>query len=117
MIGETIAKKWVDCFNRADLEGLLSLYTEDATHYSPKLKQRLPDSKGLISSKPQLRAWWADAFLRLPDLHYRLLSITPCVERVFIEYVRENPNEPDMLVAEVFELKNGLIYASRVYHG
>ena len=34
-----------------------------------------------------------------------------------MEYIRRVDNEPDMLVAEVLEIKNGLIVASRVYHG
>jgi hypothetical protein len=34
-----------------------------------------------------------------------------------MEYVRSIHNEPDMLVAEVLEIKDGLIIASRVYHG
>ena len=38
-------------------------------------------------------------------------------ERVFMEYIRHVENEPDMLVAEVLEINNGLIVASRVYHG
>ncbi len=117
MSAESVAHRWMACFNQADLEGLLSLYAEDATHYSPKLKVRQPETNGLIFGKQALRLWWADAFLRLPKLHYRLTSVTPCQERVFIEYVRENPGDPDMLVAEVFELNHGLIQASRVYHG
>jgi hypothetical protein len=34
-----------------------------------------------------------------------------------MEYIRTVANEPDMLVAEVLEIKDGLISASRVYHG
>jgi hypothetical protein len=34
-----------------------------------------------------------------------------------MEYVRNVDNENAMLVAEVLEIKEGLIVASRVYHG
>jgi hypothetical protein len=34
-----------------------------------------------------------------------------------MEYIRKVPNEDDMLVAEVLEIENGKIIASRVYHG
>lgn len=34
-----------------------------------------------------------------------------------MEYTRKVEKEPDMLVAEVLEIKDGLIIASRVYHG
>ena len=38
-------------------------------------------------------------------------------DRVFMEYVRNVAGEEDMLVAEVLEVKDGKIIASRVYHG
>ncbi|MBA3663387.1 MAG: nuclear transport factor 2 family protein [Bacteroidetes bacterium] len=69
-----IALDWLKAFNTKDLEGLLHLYDNNAEHYSPKLKVRLPETKGLIKGKDALRSWWKDAFDRLPTLHYRLVS-------------------------------------------
>ena len=34
-----------------------------------------------------------------------------------MEYVRKVADEKDMLVAEILEIENGYIIASRVYHG
>jgi hypothetical protein len=113
----SIAQKWFDAFNAHDLEKLLSLYDDNAHHYSPKLKIRQPETNGMVSGKPALRAWWQDAFDRLPTLNYRYTTLTANDERVFMEYIRHVEHEPDMLVAEVLEIKNGLIIASRVYHG
>ncbi|MCW3121242.1 MAG: hypothetical protein JWQ38_734 [Flavipsychrobacter sp.] len=113
----TIATKWFAAFNEHDLEQLLSLYSDDAQHYSPKLKIRQPETNGLVTSKPALRAWWRDSFDRLPTLQYEPTSFTANNDRVFMEYIRHVANEPDMLVGEVLEIKEGLIIASRVYHG
>lgn len=113
----SIAQKWFDAFNEHDLEKLLSLYDDNAQHYSPKLKIRQPETNGMVSGKPALRAWWQDAFDRLPTLNYRYTTLTANDERVFMEYIRHVEHEPDMLVAEVLEIKNDLIIASRVYHG
>jgi len=112
-----IATQWFDAFNEHDLEKLLALYHEDARHYSPKLKMRQPETNGMVSGKAALRAWWRDAFDRLPSLQYTPTTLTENDERVFMEYIRRVDDEPDMLVAEVLEIKNGLIVASRVYHG
>lgn len=112
-----IATKWFAAFNAYDLEALLSLYHDNAQHYSPKLKLRMPDTKGLVTGKTALRAWWQDAFDRLPSLTYSVTSLTADDTRVFMEYVRRVDNEADILVAEVLEVTNGLITASRVYHG
>jgi predicted SnoaL-like aldol condensation-catalyzing enzyme len=113
----SIAHAWFEAFNAHNLEKLLSLYDDDAQHYSPKLKIRHPETNGLVSGKNALRTWWQDAFDRLPTLNYQVTSLTANSDRVFMEYNRTVTNEDDMLVAEVLEIKEGLIVASRVYHG
>jgi hypothetical protein len=112
-----IAKDWLKAFNDHNLEALLALYDDNAEHFSPKLKIRKPETKGLIKGKTALRAWWQDAFDRLPTLSYRETTITANNNRVFMEYIRTVSGEENMNVAEVLEIKNGLIVASRVYHG
>ena len=112
-----IATKWFEAFNDHNLENLLSLYHNDAEHYSPKLKIRQPETNGLVSGKAALRAWWQDAFDRLPTLNYIPTTLTANEDRVFMEYIRKVDDEPYILVAEVLEIEHGSIVASRVYHG
>jgi limonene-1,2-epoxide hydrolase len=113
----SIAHAWFEAFNSHNLEKLLSLYDDEAEHFSPKLKIRHPETNGLVTGKNALRTWWQDAFDRIPTLHYKVTSLTANSDRVFMEYIRTVENEEDMLVAEVLEIKEGNIVASRVYHG
>ena len=112
-----ISTKWFEAFNEHNLENLLSLYDDNAQHYSPKLKIRMPQTNGLVKGKEALHDWWQDAFNRLPTLQYHSTSITTNENRVFMEYIRSVENEENMLVAEVLDIKDGLIVSSRVYHG
>ena len=112
----TIATKWFEAFNEKNLEALLSLYKEDAKHYSPKLKVRHPETKGLIRGKSALRSWWKDAFDRLPTLHYKVVRLTPFEDRVFMEYWRQVQGEEDLYVGEMLEIDKGLIHYSSVFH-
>ena len=112
-----IAVKWFEAFNEHDLEKLLSLYDDNAQHYSPKLKIRKPETQGLIKGKVALREWWQDAFDRLPSLQYEVIKLTADEEQVFMEYIRHVEGEEDLSVGEVLQIKNGLIVFSRVYHG
>lgn len=114
---ESIAFRWFDAFNAHQLENLLALYDDNAEHFSPKLKIRKPETNGLVTGKQALRDWWQDAFDRLPSLHYKVTSLTANENRVFMEYIRQVENEANMLVAEVLEVRDGKIIASRVYHG
>jgi limonene-1,2-epoxide hydrolase len=114
---QSIAFKWFEAFNAHNLEQLLSLYDENAEHFSPKLKIRKPETNGLIKGKNELRIWWQDAFERLTTLQYKVTSLTANSDRVFMEYIRQVENEENILVAEVLEIKEGKIVFSRVYHG
>lgn len=114
---QSIAFRWFEAFNTKQLEKLLVLYDDEAQHFSPKLKIRQPETNGLVVGKEALRAWWQDAFDRLPSLHYKVTSLTANTDRVFMEYIRKVDGEEDMLVAEVLEVREGKIISSRVYHG
>lgn len=112
-----IATKWFEAFNNHHLENLLSLYHDQAEHYSPKLKDRKPETKGLIKGKPELHLWWQDAFNRLPTLQYEVIKLTADDEQVFMEYIRHVNGEEDLRVGEVLLIRDGFIVFSRVYHG
>ncbi|MSP62166.1 MAG: NUDIX domain-containing protein [Myxococcales bacterium] len=112
-----IARRWLATFNARDLDGLLALYASSAVHESPKLRLAQPSTGGLIRGHQALRAWWADSFARLPGLRYRERALTADGERVWMEYLRELPGEPPLAVAELLEVRGGIIHASRVFHG
>lgn len=114
---QSIAFKWFEAFNNHNLEQLLSLYDDEAEHYSPKLKVRKPETSGLVKGKSALNEWWKDAFERLPSLQYQPTSFTSNNERIFMEYIRIVNGEENMAVAEVLEIRDGKIIFSRVYHG
>lgn len=112
-----VAKLWLHAFNTHNLEALLELYDEDASHFSPKLKIRHPETNGLIIGKPAMREWWQDAFDRLPELHYKEERLTANSNCVFMEYTRKVNGESDSSIAEILVIKEGRITSSRVYHG
>jgi ketosteroid isomerase-like protein len=115
-----LARQWLACFERADLDGLLALYADGAVHTSPKIRVLHPATGGRLVGKPALRAWWQGAFARLPGLRYEEQALTPAADgtRVFMEYLRHAPGEPDLPVAEALDVgTDGLIVASRVFHG
>ena len=112
-----LARRWLACFTTHDLDTLVGLYADDARHTSPKLRTLRPQTGGFLIGREALREWWADAFNRLPGLRYEEISLTANDRRVFMEYRRVNPGDAEMLVAEVLEVRDGRIVASRVYHG
>ncbi|MBL8951148.1 MAG: nuclear transport factor 2 family protein [Myxococcaceae bacterium] len=113
-----LARAWLQAFNQKNLDALLALYADDCRHTSPKIRALHPETGGQLRGKAALRAWWEDAFKRLPGLTYEETAVTAGERSVVLEYVRHVPNEAPMYVAEVFETDAaGKIAASRVYHG
>ncbi|MGA9520660.1 MAG: nuclear transport factor 2 family protein [Myxococcaceae bacterium] len=116
-VNEAIAHAWLEAFNRYDVDALVALYADDATHTSPKIRALHPDTGGKLVGRAALSSWWRESNARLPGLRYELTALTANEDRVFVEYIRHAPNQPDMPVAEVFDVRDGRIVASRVYHG
>ncbi|HYV45162.1 MAG TPA: nuclear transport factor 2 family protein [Myxococcaceae bacterium] len=112
-----IAERWLQAFNAHDVDALVALYAEDATHTSPKIRALHPETGGKLLGRAALAEWWRDSNARLPGLRYELTAITASADRVFIEYVRHAPDQAPSPVAEVFDVRGGEIAASRVYHG
>jgi hypothetical protein len=112
-----IAGRWLEAFNKKNIDALLALYHPNASHYSPKLKIKKPATAGLIKGKEALGLWWKEAFDRIPSLKYGVNNLVASDEAVFMEYTRSADGEEDLMVGELLEIKNGLIIFSRVYHG
>jgi ketosteroid isomerase-like protein len=113
-----LAREWLHAFNTYDVDALVALYADDCTHTSPKIRALHPDTGGKLVGKAALARWWKDANARLPGLRYEETHLTADGDRVFVEYLRHAPGgEPPMPVAEVFDVRDGKIVASRVYHG
>jgi hypothetical protein len=115
-LNHKIALEWFEAFNQHDLEKLLKLYHDNARYFSPKLKIHKPETTGFIQGKEELRAWWKNAFKRLPNLVYEPTNFIADKSQIFMEYIRKVDGEEQMMVEEVLEIVNGLILSSRVYH-
>ena len=112
-----LGRTWLAAFNAHDVDGLVALYAHDATHTSPKIRTLHPQTGGKLVGQAALKEWWADALRRLPTLRYEELTVTANDDRVFLEYLRHAPDGPPYPVAEVFDVREGKIASSRVYHG
>ncbi len=112
------ARAWLARFNARDLDGLLALYTDDAIHVSPKLRDWQPETCGEIRGKAALSTWWRESFERRPQLRYEERRVTADGDSVVLEYLRKVPGEPDLVVAELYVVNaKGKIARSHVFHG
>lgn len=109
-----IAINWFAAFNEQSIDSLLSLYDENAEHFSPRLLKNHPETKGLINGKAAMRDWWKSAFDKMPSLRYTPIEIREEGDVVYLKYKRTVDGEPEMVVNEYLKISSGFIVLSKV---
>lgn len=80
------AREWVDSWNSHDLDRILSHYADDFQMTSPFIAQLMNEPSGTIKGKENVRAYWARALERIPDLYFDLIEVLMSVESITIYY-------------------------------
>ena len=83
---QQFAQEWVNAWNSHDLDRILSHYAEDFQMTSPFIVTMMNEPTGTIIGKENVRAYWANALERLPDLHFDLIEVLASVNSLTIYY-------------------------------
>lgn len=105
------AREWVAAWNAHDLERVLA-------HYAPNIVFRSPvaasiSGEGCLVGRDALRAYWTQALLRYPDLHFTLLGSFRGHHGFAIRYAGPSGRE----VVECFECNaDGAVVRSHAFY-
>ena len=80
------AQAWVAAWNSHDLDRIMSHYSDDFQMTSPFIAKMMNEPTGTIKGKDKVRAYWAQALERLPDLHFELIEVLASVASITIYY-------------------------------
>jgi ketosteroid isomerase-like protein len=80
------AREWVDAWNSHDLERVLAHYRDDFEMSSPYIPRIAGEPSGTLKGKAIVRAYWAKALQRVPDLRFELIETLRGVDSVVISY-------------------------------
>jgi len=94
---EKFAQDWIESWNAHDLDRILSHYSDDFEMSSPLIAKVAGEGSGKLKGKDNVRAYWARALERIPDLHFALVTVLFGVDTVTLYY-----EGPRGLSAEVF---------------
>ena len=94
------ADEWYAAWNAHDLDAILSHYADDVEFVSPFIVALNDDPSGTVRGKEALRAYFARAFERFPDLHFEPLDLLIGVDSVTLSYI----SVQDRRAAEVMTL-------------
>jgi ketosteroid isomerase-like protein len=80
------AREWVDAWNSHDLDRIMSHYADELHMTSPFIVKLMHEPTGTIKGKENVRAYWAKALERIPDLHFDLIEVLSSVDSITIYY-------------------------------
>jgi ketosteroid isomerase-like protein len=83
---QAFAQEWIDSWNSHDLDRILSHYADDFQMTSPFIAQLMNEPSGTLKGKENVRAYWANALTRIPDLHFNLIEVLTSVNSITIYY-------------------------------
>ena len=80
------AASWIAAWNAHDLEAIMTHYEDDFAMSSPVIVQIVGEASGRLDGKPAIRAYWAQALSKVPDLHFELVEALAGIDSVTIVY-------------------------------
>jgi ketosteroid isomerase-like protein len=83
---QKFGQEWVEAWNSRDLERIMSHYADDFQMTSPFIAAMMHEPTGRLNGKEKVRAYWAQALERLPDLHFDLIEVLASVDSITIYY-------------------------------
>ena len=81
-----LANEWINSWNSHDLDRILNHYSDDVEFTTPFIALLMNEPTGTFTGKQNVRKYWAKAFERAPDLNFKLLDVTFCVNSITIYY-------------------------------
>lgn len=113
----TFATAWYAAWNAHDVEKIMALYAEGIDHTSPFIARYTPAGEKpprSIKGKAGVKAYFARALAKNPDLKFIPMHLTVGMESVILVYRRMNGD----LAAELFAFDDtGLVERSISHYG
>lgn len=83
---ERFAGDWIAAWNSHDLDRVLTHYEDDFEMSSPLIATIAGEPSGKLRGIAAVRAYWAKALQKIPDLHFELVTTLVGVDSVTLYY-------------------------------
>lgn len=106
---ESFAQRWVDEWNRHDIDAVLAHYADDFEMSSPFIARFTGEASGTLKGKDAVGAYWRTAFAKFPDLRFDVIEVFVGAQSIAIHY----HSVLGLRAVEAFFLnESGLVYKS-----
>ncbi|WP_422858686.1 nuclear transport factor 2 family protein [Flagellimonas sp. S174] len=83
---DQFAVEWVEAWNSHDLDRILSHYSDDIEITTPMIRLAGGGKSDSLKGKEVVRAYWAKALEKIPDLKFELIDSTLGVDSIGLYY-------------------------------
>ena len=80
------AERWIDDWNRRDVEAVLAHFADDIEFCSPLVVSVTGEPSGIVRGRDALREYWTAALAERPDLRFDLDDVNVGVDAIAIHY-------------------------------
>lgn len=109
------ANRWISKWNRKDVEGVLSEFSEGVVFTSPRAKAIVGSSR--VEGKSSLRNYWTKAIDRIQTIHFSLDYVIGEGDRLSIIYIAEVDGRRMRCVEFMVFGDDGLVREGEAMHG
>lgn len=111
---QQLAEEWYAAWNDHDLERILAHYSDDVVFVSPFAVEIAGRADGRLKGKKALRAYFAAALERFPDLHFEPIALMAGIDSLVLHY---HPVQ-GLLAAELMILdSSGMVVEVLAHYG
>lgn len=86
MDANEFANKWIEVWNSHNLDEILKHYSNDVEITTPMIRIATGIETDSLKGKESVKAYWARALDKIPDLHFELIGVTKGVDSVALYY-------------------------------
>lgn len=109
-----LAEEWYAAWNGHDLESILSHYSDEVVFISPFAVEIAGRADGHLEGKKALRAYFAAALERFPDLKFEPIALMVGIDSLILHY----RSVQGLLAAELMVVgEDGLVCEVRAHYG
>lgn len=87
VFAEQFAHHWIDSWNAHNLEEVLVDYADDFEIETPMALKLLPESKGIVKGKNNVKAYWKMGLEKHSTLKFELLDLLVGINSLTIYYM------------------------------
>jgi ketosteroid isomerase-like protein len=91
--GVELGRRWNEAWNAHDLDAVMALLHPDIEFSSPHIPVIAGEPSGVLRGHEAVRAYWAEALRRIPDLHFDLHGVTVGHDAIAVRYTNQVGNE------------------------